>query len=64
MLGQRRGRGANISPALGQRLSFDRLHNRQLWREMNGRLTAPSETDRADRGKAISPPLCTEGRHN
>ena len=29
MLAQRRGRWANNSPALGQRLVFDRLHDRQ-----------------------------------
>ena len=41
MLAQRRRRLANISPALGQRLVFDRLYDRKRWREMNGdRLTA------------------------
>ena len=39
MLGQRRRRWANISPALGQRLVFDRLHDRKRWTEMNGTLT-------------------------
>ena len=45
MLGQRRRRWANISPALGQRLVFDRLQDRNRWREMNGRLTVQTETD-------------------
>ena len=30
---------ANISPALGQRLVFDRLHDRKRWTKMNGTLT-------------------------
>ena len=45
MLGQRRRRRENISPALGQRLVFDRLHNGNPWREMNGRLTAQHKID-------------------
>ena len=48
MLGQSRRRLANISPALGQRIVFDRLYHRKRWTEMNGRLTAQTETDGAD----------------
>ena len=37
MLVERRGQWANIGPALGQRIVFDRLHDRKLWlTEMNG----------------------------
>ena len=35
MLAQRRRRRANISPALGQGLVFDRLYDTKRWREMN-----------------------------
>ena len=45
MLAQRRRRWANISPALGQCLVFDRLHDRKRWTEMNGTLRL-TERDR------------------
>ena len=43
ILAQRRRQWANISPALGQCLVFDRLHNRKRWTEMNGTLTDSNE---------------------
>ena len=49
---------ANISPALGQRLVFDRLRNRNRYTEMNETLTdTDSQIDKgwADRGKATCP---------
>ena len=56
MVGQHRRRWATISPALGQRLVFDRLQDRKCWREVNEQ----TETDRADRGKAICLHLCVQ----
>ena len=57
MFAQRRRRWANISPALGQCLVFDRLDDRKRWTEMNGAL---KDTDLADTGKATCPHLCVQ----
>ena len=61
MLAQHRRLWANISPALGQRLVFDHLHDRKRWTEMNETLTDTdwqTETDWADIGKATCLHLC------
>ena len=61
MLAQRRRRWANISPALGQRLVFDRLHNRKHLTEMNGTPTdTDSQTALRGRGKPTCPHLCVQ----
>ena len=55
MLPQRCRRWANIIPALGQRLVFDRMYHRKRWREMNGdRLTtAQTETQQTRSVKPV-----------
>ena len=66
MVGQRRRR-ANICPALGQRLLFERLHDTKLWREIDGRQTHSTEDSqdglsrRADEGKPKCPHLSVRG---
>ena len=55
MLGQRRRRWVNISPALGKRLVFDRLHDKMCWTEMNGTLTdRDSQTERTQVRQYVS----------
>ena len=58
MLGQRRRRWANISPALGdlgQSLVFDRLHDKKRWTEMIGTLTdRDSQTERTQVKQHVS----------
>ena len=71
MVGQRRGRLANISPALGQLLLFDCLHDTKLWRGINGRQIHSIEdsqhglrqTERTRVNQHI-PTSLWEGRHN
>ena len=62
MVGQRRGRWANISPASGQRLVFDRLSGykaveRNGWEtdSQHRRLTAGTETGERTSGKQYVP---------
>ena len=65
MLAQRPRRWAYISPALGQHLMFDRLHDRKHWTEMNGTLTDTDSTGRTQlKQHAPPPPYVYRGERN